>query len=407
MPKDEYEWDHLPFIDHYLYHTQRYESPNSFWRWSAIGTIAAVLRDNVYRRMGDNKLYPNIYILALAESSFHRKGRPVEFSEGLVRDVKNVKVISGRASIQAILAEIGRAESDPQTGKVVKSGSAIFYAPEMAAGLVADPQAISILTDIYESKPVYDSLLKTQAKVAIKNLVFSMYSASNEALLKTFYDSSALNGGLLARTFLVIPDEFRPPNSLMDIEEDEYTRIQLSKRCLTGKLAKIASLNGEMKFSLEARNVYTTWYDPFRKNHENIKDSTGMMGRIHTSILKVAMILAAAEYSQTVEERHVTMAIEWSLSLIPNYARLAISSGKLPVKDVGGMLLNDLADCKTGKLSRKEIFQRHILDFDPVVFDTAIVALDTGGIIKQSLDPITTMQYFELTEKGKELLGKK
>jgi hypothetical protein len=395
-------WDSLSFIDHYLEHNKKYESPTSFWKWSSYAAIAAVLRDSVYRRMGDSRLYPNIYVLSLAESSFHRKGRPVEFAEDLVREVANTKVISGRASVQAIVQELSRTESDRKTGKIIKGGSAIFFAPEMAAGLVSDPAAIGILTDIYEPRKHYDSLLKTQAKASISNLVFSMYAASNEELLKSVYDTSALRGGLLARTFLVVPDEFRSPNSLVDITPEEQEAISQSKKCLLGKLKKISELAGETFFADSAQKEYKRWYEPFRKSHSTTKDRSGMLGRIHTGILKLSILFAANDYSVIIEGRHIDKAIDECMALVPNYNKLSLHSGNSSIKDAGTLVLNDLIEADGHCLTRRQLFQKHLLEFDPTVFDTLMVTLSTAGLVEESIGNAGSI--YRLTAKAVEIL---
>ena len=96
------------FISSYLEHTKIYESPGSFWRWSAYASIAALLRDNCYLKQGDRLLFANIYVLFLAESGT-RKGPPIDLSETLLSKLAITKIISGRASVQAILDELSRA----------------------------------------------------------------------------------------------------------------------------------------------------------------------------------------------------------------------------------------------------------------------------------------------------------
>jgi len=141
----------LTFLESYLEHTRIYESPTSFWLWSGYSTIAATLRDSVWLSQGDGKLFPNIYVLLLAGSG-QRKGKPVDLANKLMNDLAHIKVIAGRSSIQAILIELSRTESSTH-GKIIKGGSAIFYAPELTAAIVADPAAVGVLTDIYESWP--------------------------------------------------------------------------------------------------------------------------------------------------------------------------------------------------------------------------------------------------------------
>ncbi len=93
------------FLELYLKYTEGFESPTSFFRWSAIATVAATLRDNCYRKMGgdDDRLYPNLYVLTLADSSMHRKAKPTGIAGDLVAAVGNTKLVRGRTSIQALL----------------------------------------------------------------------------------------------------------------------------------------------------------------------------------------------------------------------------------------------------------------------------------------------------------------
>ena len=175
----------MPFIDKLMDHTRIYESPSSFWKWSAYSAIAAVLRDSCYIMQGEGHLYPNIFVLLLAESGVQRKGRPIGLCESLINKVNNTKVVSGRTSIQALLDELAYSETDPKTGNIKKGGSAVFIAPELAGGLVQDPQAISILTDIYDHKPDYVSRLRGHGKFKIDKIVLSMIAGSNGRLLKS------------------------------------------------------------------------------------------------------------------------------------------------------------------------------------------------------------------------------
>ena len=202
------------FINAYLKHTEMYESSTAFWRWSAIATIAAVLRDNVYWKIGEDRTYPNIYVLLLAVSGAHRKGKPIRTALGLVEKIGGTKVISGRTSVQAIFEEMMISETDPVTGKMSKGGAATLFAEELAAGIVSDEQGVGILTDIYDYKLNFKVNLVSRGRRKIESMVFSLLAGSNEDLLKGVYTSTAINGGLLARTFLITPDEFRKSNSL-------------------------------------------------------------------------------------------------------------------------------------------------------------------------------------------------
>ena len=59
----------MPFVEDYVSFFKDYESPTSFWKWSAYAAIAAVLRDSIFLQQGDLVTYPNIFVLLLAQSA--------------------------------------------------------------------------------------------------------------------------------------------------------------------------------------------------------------------------------------------------------------------------------------------------------------------------------------------------
>lgn len=382
------------FVDSFLQHTRHYESPTSFWRWAAYTTIAAVVRDNVYRRMGDNRLYPNIYTLLLAESAVHRKGAPVRLCEELVKQTKSTKLIAGRSSIQGILDELARGETDKQTGKLIAGGSALFSAPELSAGIVNDPEAIKILTDIYDFKENFTSRLRGSGTFHIKNLCFTMMAASNEELLRDVYDTKALYGGLLGRTFLVKPDEFRDGNSLFTIQDTSESFANLLQILRT-----IANLKGEFHFTNPAEKAYDEWYLPFRKSYEKKSDKSGIIGRIHTSVLKVAMVIAIDCTQKLIVDRvHIEEAINQCVRLIPNYSSFVMATGKSTVADIASILIENIWNQPKRSLTRQEFLSRHFHQFDLEVFEKCVETLQAAGLLSSSLNGSGEFSYM-ITEK--------
>jgi len=369
----------VTFVEHFLKHTENYESPTSFWRWAAYTTIAAALRDRCYRKMGDSYLYPNFYTLLVADSGQHRKGEPVKLCERLLTKSKATKVISGRASIQGILDELGRGETDKATGELITGGSAIFSAPELSAGIVNDPESIKILTDVYEFKDEYTSRLRGSGVFKIKSVCLSMIAASNEALLIDVYDDKAKHGGLLARTFLVKANEFRPGNSLLQIKDTTQAE---SLEGLVDHLTQIARLRGEFKFDKKAEDAYDEWYHPFRKSYEHKPDRSGISARIHTSILKLAMVICI-DYTLALEvkECHIIEAIDQCMLLLPNYQSLIMSTGKSTVSEVAAVLIEDIWRAKGKCLTKREFLGRHFHMFDLEVTDKCVATLEQAGLI--------------------------
>ena len=391
----------MSFISDYLAHTSIYESPKSFWKWSAYCAIAGVLRDNVYRKQGDMVIYPHFYVLLLASSAEHRKGNPVRLCESLVAKIKNTKIISGRSSIQAILDELARSEMNPATGKSLSGGSAFFSVPELSAGIVNDPEAVKILTDIYDFREEYTSRLRGTGTFRIKNVCFTMMAASNEELLKDVYDSKALFGGLIGRTFLVKPDEFRPGNSLFRIADKS-----LSYQVMLDKLQTISLINGEFSFDEDAISTYEGWYHPFRESYRDRTDKSGVSGRIHTSILKLAMVLCIDTTNDIcIRKIHIDQAIEECMELIPNYQSFVMGGGRSSLSEVSTIAITAVYEAPGHRISRKNLLQRNWSSFDAETLDKIMLTLTQAGMIDEKMTQ-EGLDYV-MTEKCIEILFKK
>lgn len=388
----------MSFVDLLMQHTRHYESPGSFWKWAAYTAVGAVLRDNCYRRLGDHKIYPNVYTLLLADSAVHRKGHPIKLCEELVKGTKSTKVISGRASIQGILDELSRGETDKSTGKVMAGGSALFSASELSAGIVSDPEAVKILTDIYDFKDEYTSRLRGSGIFRIKNICFSLVAASNEELLRDVYDGKAIFGGLLGRTFLVRPNEFRPANSLFDIRDQTE-----SMKLLCESLASIAKITGEFEITDEARQAYEDWYVPFRKSYEHKSDRSGISGRIHTSVLKLSMILCVNSTGGLVIDKcHMLESIKECVALLPNYQGFVMASGKSTIAEVAALLIEDIWSAKTKELKKSDFLGRYVHIFDSELLDKCITTLTQAELIRLIIGTNGTGESYTVTEKCRE-----
>ena len=124
----------MSFLDSFLEYGSKFESPTSFWKWAGYSAVAAVLRDNVYRKRGLTCLFPNIYVLIVADSSQHRKNHPLDAAGTLIKKVNNTKLLSGSYSFQFMLMELARMETSSKSGVIEKkAGCGLFLAQELSA----------------------------------------------------------------------------------------------------------------------------------------------------------------------------------------------------------------------------------------------------------------------------------
>lgn len=389
------------FVSRFVNNTIENESPTSFWKWSAYGAISAVLRDNCWYQKKNSKLFPNMYTMLVAPSSGWRKNGPLDLSENLVNRVANTKVISGHASIQAIVEDIGRGETSRNGKMPIKQGSAIFYAPELSAGIVADEQAIAILTNIYDVKSnPFKNMLISRGTNEIKQIVFSMLTATNLVMSKSFLTTVAIKGGLIARTFIVKPDEFRKGFSELDDMPGE-TVMDAATECYP-TLSEISKLSGPFNYDTCARDEYRKWYLPFHEGYPLRQDPTGILGRIQTGIIKISMILAANELTMNVCKRHIEEAIYVGLRLLPNYTEFSMGIGRSTISEAGGLIIQELNSSYDYKMSRQAILMNHWNDVDGEMLDKVVASLEAAGLIRQIQE--SQKVIYQLTEKCIEMM---
>lgn len=384
------------------------ESPESFFRWASYCTLSAVLRNNVWIEQGLKKIWPNIYTILIARSAALRKSVPVDLAGDLIADSGCTKVIRGRSSIQAVVRELGGMDTNRETGQTLAGASGILIAGELASFSPDDPATIPLLTDLYDNHKNWSSHLVSTSKVSLKDTCLSMLAASNEPFFREVYTSLAVRGGLLGRTFIVRETEKRKVNSLMylDYEDPEALRKYLESRYdrapLVARLKNVARLRGAVFITYEARQEYNSWYIGFDQSKFLIGE-TGISERIHTGVLKLALLLAVGEDTVLeIRKHHIEEAIERCTALLKNYEVITMSSGKSEQAEPSAIFLAFLYE-RHGKASHKDVLRFNFMHFNSETLKGIVETLTQAGLVGETLNS-TEPTYF-LTEKGKAIFG--
>lgn len=386
------------------------ESPESFWRWSAITAISAVVKDNVWLNQQIFNLYPNIYTMFHADSGL-KKGPPVNMAKKLVKLVNNTRVITGRGSIQGILKELGTGYTQPG-GKIQTKSVAFICSSELSSSIVEDKVATKILTDLYDriyNEGEWRSLLKMET-FTLKDPTISMLTATNEAMSDDFFTKSAIQGGYFARTFIIYERQGDKVNSLVYPLEDEINYGSVADYLkevakLSGPFKPLASVektdeyrfrkvkkgkrgNRDVWFS-EVGMIFDDWYENFAeiKRVEENRDNTGTMNRFDASVLKVAMLLSLAEEPRLeISESAMRSAIVECEKLLGNVRRTTmgkqgISQSALLKTLIIMELLNRENHSVTRTVLMKKMWQHYENSEE---FDNMMQSFDAAGMITTS-----------------------
>lgn len=363
----------MTWLDHLMTVTKESESPRKYYYWAGMSAIAAVVKNQVYLDKFYYKLYPNIYVLLVGKSGI-RKGPPVALAKRLVTEVGNTRVISGRASIQAIITELQKAKTSDNGGPPLTDASGFLTTSEFASFIIQDQQALTILTDLYDGdyNPEWTNLTKGSGQEKLKNPCLTMIGASNEVHFKDAVPDNALGGGFVARTNIIHADRKSIVNPLTSKPKESIEIPELAKY-----LKVLSQLSGQFKYSDGAREIYNKWYAEFSDGEYT--DTTGTIERLHDHILKAAMLISLSrKVNLVLEEEDIQEAIIACQDFVPGARRVSMGGGK-SITSVGtATFLKELLSRKEHgyAMTRVNMLKKHWADFDSYELDRIAESLE-------------------------------
>ena len=356
------------WISSYLKLNEDHESPRLFHQWMAIGTIAAVLRRNVYmessgkrkKNSGRYCLYPNFYVVLVSPPGTCRKGAAIGFAneflkhieglniyrdkitpEGLITELKEherfasgLELTATRKEVEQLAASIKKIpkeeHDDPDVEQAkqqllagvreikaqeekMKSGldelvsEMTILVPELSTmfGVASYVHDLRVfLTSLYDNKPEDEYTTKGTRKVQIYNANVNMLGASNPAWLATSFADDSFGGGFMSRIIFVYQEK---EQKKVPLPEKNDEQIELEENLVTD-LKHISTLQGAFKMTEAAVEYYCDWY----RSHKPERGTrmSGYHARKHIHLLKLAMVLSVAHSDNLImEESHCKIAL--------------------------------------------------------------------------------------------------
>ncbi len=370
------------FVSLLLEYSKDYESPTSFWKWSAYAGIAAAVRSEVYLKHRQRKIYPNTYTVLLADAAKFRKGDPVKLIGALLSEVICTKTFTGTASIQGILDKLSQDLPIKGKGITVRGGSCLVLAEELAAFFVDDPRLLPLLTNLYDYKDLFSYDLRSST-ISIKNVCVSMLAASNETYLREVYTQRANYGGLLRRTLLIKPDARKPGYSMFDPDQKvDDIKDKAAYDLIVKKFAEIAALKGEVKMEDTAARFWNKWYLDLYDSYDKYGGKTGFVEGIHALILKIALVISISKLSLVISKEDIEQAIMEVTSLRPNYEAYAMSSGRSEKAGASAFIVGLFWEAPDHKLHKSEILFKHWNEVSSEELDGILTTFLSANVIE-------------------------
>jgi hypothetical protein len=298
-----------------------------------------------------------------------RKGPPINLARALTVAVDNTKVITGRSSIQAIIGILAKSITKESGGPPITDATGALFSSEFASFIIGDPQALTILTDLYDGhyNPEWVNTTKISGAEVLRNPCITLFGASNEVHIKEALPDNAIGGGFLARTFIIFAD--KKAQSDAGIDEDGYEHT-VAFESLVQDLKKISRAKGAFTWTRASADLYKAWYSRFDEQ-DHSDDSTGTLERLHDHVLKTAMLVSLARQPDLRIEAHdMEEAIRACQDFIPGAKRVALGQAGKSISAPGtAVLLRELITNPAHSISRARALQKHWQHFDSFELD--------------------------------------
>ena len=384
----------MAWLDDVLIATDYAETPKSFIKWGGLSALSAVIAPNVYLDKIFYKLSPNIFTMLLARSGLG-KGFPVTLAKQLVEETHATRVISGRNSIQSMLQGMGQMRTQVNGNIPFKDSRAFLVSGEFADFITYDPQALIILTDLYDTHYSKDwkNTTKGQGIDVLKNPCLTMLGASSPIHFKNVIPESSIGGGFIARTLLVYEEQRSRINPLTEAPSTNFNISELAEY-----LKRAATIRGEFAWTKLGKLAFEEWYVSFRKR--DVQDDTGTIERLHDHVLKIAMLLQVSRDCENLvlTEEAVLQAIVEVELLSSNAKKSLMVEGKSSTKEHIAIVLKNLFKVKDFSMSRPTLLQRAWGHINAQELDVAVVTLQQMGyVIEISKNNVT---HYRLSERA-------
>lgn len=279
------------WITGYLDYTENTEPPELFKAWCAISGIAAALQRKCYTNLWSGKIYPNMYIVLVADAA-GRKGTAMRPIIHMMRETK-IKLVASSITKEALCQELDKSKRFIDPGTSLKMHSSLTVMSEELTVFLGqnNVQLISFLNDWYDCTEPWEYKTKGSGSNEIIGVWLNLLGASTPAFLRTALPADAIGGGLLSRIIFIYAMD-RKILPLPEYTQEEETM----KNLLLDDLEAIHMLKGQFVQTPEFREVFIPWY---LKSEEKKKFSDHdcllyYSGRRPTHLLKLCMIMSAS-----------------------------------------------------------------------------------------------------------------
>jgi hypothetical protein len=372
------------WIKSYMDWTEDTEPARIFQKWTGLSIIAGALRKKVCLSLGRLRVYPNLYLVFVAEPGRARKTQAIDFGVSVMNDISELNMSADTTSKEALIQDMEDFGADEQMpdGTLFKHCSVNIISREFESFLgqkKENTKMVVFLTDLFDAKEIpWRYRTKTSGSNKLASPFLNLLAATTPDSIASCLPSSAIGGGLTSRMLFIWADcKYKK----VALPQNTSAVLKLRQH-LVDDLFQISRIVGNYEFSKSGSEKWVTWYNDYDEDNLNrlCKDPTfnGWYSRKPMYILKVAQAFAAAKTNKLIMEwDYIAESIEAIEEIEKDMTQVFRAVGKSQVTSEVDMLMQIIKQRRA--IDEKALKNLVWRDMDASKFDNVIATVTGTG----------------------------
>lgn len=289
--------DEPNFLKKYVSILENTEVPPRFAIWCGLSAISAMLERRIWADMGIYKIYPNMYIILVAESGRARKSTAVKITKKLLRATDpGPRQIAQKITPEALIAALRSERTDEEAKLMGETCGGIIIADELMTLINRksyDTGLASLFIPFYDCEDKFEYQTRSHGTETVNYSHLSILGASTINSIREALPASAIGDGFTSRVLFIYTDVIPPPVAWTEFDATKAKTMEE----LTQHLQEIAGLSGKIEFTPEAKKFFIDEYNRYYLDSPfyDIPQLRAYSSRRHTHLVKIAMCLMVCE----------------------------------------------------------------------------------------------------------------
>ena len=288
------------WLDSFVELTKTRHSPENFRLWSAASAVASGLQRKVHCRIMGRELYPNLFILLVADPGVGKSNAIFSARDIITRD-KRIKMAPQRITKEAFYMVL-----EESAANLIIPGEAIQTHHSLSAFIDefgvfvrrGDLDFMADLADLYDCPTRFQYRTKHQVSQDLAKAWFNFISGCTPAWVKESFTEIALEQGFPARIIAVYGSQKSIPDLWSTGTED--TDNDKLRDVLVEDFAEICELRGEFIWQSEAARMFQSWVSDGMKPFPQDPRLRHYCTRRIMHVAKLSMVVSASESNELV-----------------------------------------------------------------------------------------------------------